>query len=70
MGERNERAVYVQDHDDDDEPWNQRWEKKEETRKDDWQRKWSGIHRFVAFCGVGELLEMRIDGMNLKDRQC
>lgn len=36
MGERNERAVYVQDHDDDDEPWNQRWEKKEETRKDDW----------------------------------
>ena len=36
MGERNERAVYVQDLDDDDEPRNQRWEEKEETRKDDW----------------------------------
>ena len=35
LGERNERAVYVQDRDYDDEPWNQRWEEKEEIRKDD-----------------------------------
>ena len=28
--------VCVQGRDYDDEPWNQRWEEKEEIRKDDW----------------------------------